>query len=56
MGIISRTKASYDQLQARLGRRRSSAARPHQNKAKAEKLPGRGNRRRQNRQAIREQL
>ncbi|AJD82498.1 hypothetical protein SHEEN_80 [Mycobacterium phage Sheen] len=38
------TKASTEQLQARLGLRRSNAARPHQNKARAAKRPGKGNR------------
>lgn len=37
-------KASVEQLQARLGLRRSNAARPHKNKHRAAKKPGKGNR------------
>ena len=36
--------ATPEQLQARLGLRRSSAARPHLNRKRAEKRPGKGNR------------
>jgi hypothetical protein len=38
------TPASPDQLRARLGLRSSSAAQPHTNRKRAEKLPGKGNR------------
>ena len=40
------TAASPEQLRARLELRRSSAAQPHRNRKKEEKLPGKGNRRR----------
>lgn len=37
-------KASVEQLQARLGLRRSNAARPHRNKKREVKRPGKSNR------------
>jgi len=37
-------KATAEQLQARLGLRRSNAARPHVNKKREIKRPGKGNR------------
>jgi hypothetical protein len=44
MKINTRFKATAEQLQARLGLRRSNAARPHKNKKKEVKHPGKGNR------------
>ena len=41
---MQRTAAAPEQLQARLGLRRSSAAQPHVNRKRAEKRPGKGNR------------
>lgn len=40
-----RLGATVEQLQARLGLRRSNAARPHRNKKREAKRPGKGNRR-----------
>ena len=37
-------KAAAEQLQARLGLRRSNAAQPHRNKKREAKRPGKGNR------------
>lgn len=37
-------KASIEQLQARLGLRSSNAARPHRNKKREAKKPGKGSR------------
>ncbi|ASZ75518.1 hypothetical protein KIW74_gp10 [Mycobacterium phage Kimona] len=46
-------KASPEQLQARLDLRRSNAARPHKNKARAAKRPGKGNRKAWKREELR---
>lgn len=40
-----KTKASKEQLRARLELRRSGAAVPHRNRKREEKRPGKGNRR-----------
>lgn len=39
-----RIRASAEQLQARLGLRRSNAAQPHRNKKREAKRPGKGSR------------
>jgi hypothetical protein len=41
---MERQSASPEQLQARLGLRRSNAAQPHENRYRAAKRPGKGNR------------
>lgn len=41
---MTKTKASKEQLQARLDLRRSNAAQPHRNRRRELKRPGKGNR------------
>lgn len=52
---MRKTRATREQLRARLGLRSSNAAQPHTNQARASKLPGHGNRRQTKRRAITEQ-
>lgn len=42
--VVMQLKATAEQLQARLGLRRSSAAQKHKNKKRALKRPGKGDR------------
>ena len=49
------TRATPEQLKARLGLRSSSAAQKHENEARTVKRPGHGNRRKQQQTSIQEQ-
>jgi hypothetical protein len=51
-----KAKEVSERVKARLGLRSSNAATPHKNQARSTKLPGKGDRRKQQAAAIRQEL